>query len=263
MNKKTDIVFVSLAKNQSRFFMALGSILQDHGYGIYHVCFHEGAVKELAAEGCTVFNPYKHQPENPDLISFDDFGISTASILIGHEKAAYELRNTQALITKFKAHLGAMDSILAKTFKLGRRQIVIQELGGFTSVLAAFYSARKHGVDNWFIEPSFFKGRVFFTPNTFDAPKILGVEQREKYPVNEVLQALCEQQSISIPMKDRPHYRKASKKLLDFNNYRRLFEKVKSKYIYGEREEFEYISGHVMRHLRMFFNSKMNSHYYS
>jgi capsule polysaccharide modification protein KpsS len=51
------------------------------------------------------------------------------------------------------------------------------------------------------------------------------------------------------------HYRGAAKKLIDTGNMRRLVEKLRDKYVHGKREEFQYIGGHVGRHIRMWANS--------
>lgn len=263
MTGKLSIVFISLAQNQSRFFEMVGRGMAQAGYGIVHVCFHEGAVRELREHGCEAFNPYEYQVTPTEHVNFGDYGIPNPALLLGHEKAAYELSDTKALELKFKGHLAAMDAILRSLLARGGRWCVVQELGGFTSVLAAYFAARRLGLDNWFIEPSFFRGRLFFTPNTFSAPVVatLGVSASDE--VRATLEHVLKNQSVVVPAKDRLHYRGASKKLLDFNNYRRLFEKVLSKYVRGEREEFEHIGGHVARHLRMFINSRKNSRYYS
>lgn len=262
MNNQTNIVFVSLALNQSRFFYAVGALLSQRGCGIFHVCFHEGAVRELRAAGCTVFNPFERQPEDVDSIRFEDYAIDNPALLIGHEKAAYDLSDTIALVHKFKGHLAAMDSILDEIIGRGQPVCMIQELGGFTSVLSAYYAARRKGIDNWFIEPSFFRGRVFFTPNTFSAPKVPDVSLSPSAGVRQILEEILDSRTVVIPAKDRLHYRGASKKLLDPKNYRRLIEKLVAKYLRGEQEEFRHIGGHVMRHLRMFFSSRKLSRHY-
>ena len=262
MTDQSDIVFVSLARNQSHFFHAVGEVLARAGYGIFHVCFHEGAVRDLRAAGCTVFNPFERQPANADEIRFEDFGIPSPALLLGHEKAAYELTDTAALARKFKGHLGAMGSIVDELAGRGRPLCMVQELGGFTSVLAAYYAARRRGIDNWFTEPSFFRGRLFFTPNTFDAPRIPLASSGASAEVRRIIDSIVDSRAVVIPAKDRLHYRGASKKLVDPKNIRCLVEKLAAKHLRGEQEEFQHIGGHVSRHLRMFANSRKLSRHY-
>lgn len=262
MSDKLNIVFVSLAQNQSRFFHAVGTVLERAGYGIFHVCFHEGAVRDLRAAGCAVFNPYEYQPADPDAVRFEDFAIANPALLLGHEKAAYELVDTAALVRKFKGHLAALGAIVDELVPRSRPLCMVQELGGFTSVLAAYYAASRRGVDNWFIEPSFFRGRIFFTPNSFAAPPVPAVGGEPAAAVTKILDGIVDSRAVVIPTKDRLHHRGASKKLLDPKNFRRLVEKLVAKHVRGEQEEFQHIGGHVARHLRMFFNSRRLARHY-
>ncbi len=257
-----DIIFVSLAQNQSRFFHAVGEVLQRAGHGIFHICFHEGAFRDLRSAGCAVFNPYEYQPANVDAVRFEDFSIANPALLLGHEKAAYELANTAALARKFKGHLAALGAIVDELVARDRPLCMVQELGGFTSALAAYYAARRRGIDNWFIEPSFFRGRIFFTPNSFAAPLVPPAVGEAAADMKKILDAIVESRAVAIPAKDRLHYRGVSKKLLDPKNFRRLAEKLVAKHIRGEREEFQHIGGHVARHLRMFFNSRRLTRHY-
>ena len=256
MTVQPDIIFVSLAQNQSSFFHAVGEVLQRAGHCIFHICFHEGAVQELREAGCDVFNPYEYQPTDVDAVCFEDFAIANPAQLLGHEKAAYELVDSAALARKFKSHLAALDAILVQLEASGRPLCMVQELGGFTSVLAAYYAARRRRIDNWFIEPSFFRGRIFFTPNSFAAPPVPTATAEPTAEVTKILNAIVDSRVVVIPAKDKLHYRGASKKLLDPKNFCRLAEKLVAKHVRGEQEEFHHIGGHVARHLRMFFNSR-------
>ena len=262
MNENRNVLFVSLAANQSRFFLAVGKQLEASGHGVAHVCFHEGAAEEIRRAGGRAFNPFDYQPASPDEVDFDDFGVESPSLLIGHEKAAYELRDTAALVRKFKGHLAAMGRIVDEWRSEGGSPVMVQELGGFTSVLAAYYAARRRGIDNWFIEPSFFRGRVFFTPNTFAAPRISPGNGPVSRQVRESLASIRATQAVVIPSKDRLHYRGAGRKLTDPRNVRRLVDKLVAKHVRGQREEFEHIGGHVSRHLRMFLNSRRLAPHY-
>ncbi|MFC5299820.1 hypothetical protein [Azospira restricta] len=262
MTETRDLLFVSLAANQSRFFLALGRQLEASGHAVTHVCFHEGAANELRRSGARVFNPFDYQPAQPDEVNFHDFGVDLPALLIGHEKAAYELRDTAALVRKFKGHLAAMGRIVDAWRGECRNPVMVQELGGFTSVLAAFYAARSRGIDNWFIEPSFFRGRVFFTPNTFSAPRVVPGGAPASPAVRNSIAGVRTTQAVVIPSKDRLHYRSAGRKLADPRNVRRLVEKLVAKHVRGQREEFEHIGGHVGRHVRMFLNSRKLARHY-
>lgn len=256
------IVFVSLAGNQSAFFAALEPFVRDAGMDAVHVCFHEGSAKELKNAGHRVFNPFDLSREG-DPPSFEDYRIANPALLIAHEKAAYEISDTQALLLKFRRHLAAMEKVFATLIGEGRNIVVVQELGGFTSVLAAYFVAQRHGVPNYFIEPSFFKGRFFLTRDSFGAPRIQRSAESAGEEVRSVLARIRDSQTVVIPVKDALHYRGARHKLTDPKNWRRLVEKLVQKYVLKQQEEFQHIGGHVRRHVRMTMNAAKLRKFYA
>ena len=250
------LMFVSLAMNQTVFFKAVGDEMEKRGFRVVYTCFHERSVEWLAEQGARAYNPFALQPDDPAAIELDRFQVDNVNLLISHEKAAYELFDSAPLLRKLKGHLHAMAAILDAVTKDGSSSIVlIQELGGFLSVLAAYHAARARGIDNIFIEPSFFRGRIFFERNSFTAPSVAGTgEKTISETVRAILGKVKATRQAVIPTKDSHHYRGASNKLLDTRNMRRFAQKLADKYFLRKREEFEYVGGHVRRHLRMFFN---------
>lgn len=255
-------VFVSLAQNQSRFYLALEPLLASQGIDIVHVCFHEGGAAELEAAGSRVFNPFSITADRA-VVSFEDFGIAQAGILIGHEKAAYGLRDSTPVVDKFKRHLAALDIIITQLVDEGRTITVIQELGGFTSVLAVYFAAHRHTIANYFIEPSFFKGRFVLSLDSFMAPRIPRKATALSDEVRATLERVKASQTVVVPTKDKSHYRGALQKILDARNIRRLGEKLYDKHVLGRQEEFQHVGGHVARHIRMAANSARSKRYYA
>jgi predicted class III extradiol MEMO1 family dioxygenase len=91
------------------------------------------------------------------------------------------------------------------------------------------------------------------TRNRLDAPEATGGGARGvNDEVRAYLARALAEQSVVIPKKDAHHYRKAAQKITDRRNASRLVQKAWDKYALGKREEFEHISGHVGRHVRMF-----------
>ena len=262
MTDEIELIFVSLAQNQTAFFTALAKPFLRAGVGVSHICFHEPSVAAIREAGQTAYNVFDYQPEEIGDISFDAFDVKQAGLLIGHEKAAYEIDDTKRIETKFKGHLCAVDQILKASASHGKKRIMVQELGGFTSVLASYFVARSHDIDNYFIEPSFYKGRVFFTKNAFEAPVIDKTDGPVAKEVTSYLAHTLQSQTIVVPEKDKKHYRGAIAKITDSKNMRRLIEKMAAKYLRGQQEEFSHIGGHVKRHLRMFYNAnRLKGHY--
>ena len=256
------VVFVSLAGNQSGFFAALEPLMRETGMDVAHVCFHEPSANVLLKAGHRVFNPFEIA-RDAELPAFETYGIANPALLVGHEKAAYELTDTQALLLKFRRHLAAMETIFRTLAEEGRRLVVVQELGGFTSVLAAYFVAQRHGVSNYFIEPSFFKGRFFLTRDSFSAPSIPRHAESAGETVRTLLGRIRDSQTVVIPVKDALHYRGAIHKLTDPKNWRRLAEKLVQKHVLKQQEEFQHIGGHVRRHVRMTMNAAKLRKFYA
>src|SRR5262249_38620144 len=132
----------------------------------------------------------------------------------------------------------------------------VQELGGFLSVIAAFYAARKRGIRNWFIEPSFFRGRLYYTPDSFAAPDTMATPAESVSPeVRAYLDQTLAQRSIVIPQKDRHQYSAALRKVANPRNARRLVEKLWDQYALGKPQEF----GHNLRHARVHAEMAINA----
>lgn len=259
MREPGTIVFGSLAMNQAAFFARVGAALADKGCRIAHLCFHERSHEWLEQHGYRSYNAYDWQPANPDGVDLSAYGIDDPDSLLRHEKAAYELDDTRALMRKLRGHACASARILEDVAggALPETVVLVQELGGFLSVLGAHYAARARGCDSIFIEPSFFRGRVFISRNRLAAPEVLTPRaHRARDEVEHYLARTLEQQRVVIPAKDTHHYRKAGAKLTDRRNLRRLIEKTWDKHVLGKREEFEHIGGHVGRHVRMFVNAR-------
>lgn len=256
------ILFVTLAMNQTQFFHAVGETLRQDGYTVGYLCFHEPSWEYLQAKGASAYNMFDRTYGDGAHIHIGDFGISNVSLMLSHEQAAFEIGNSEPLLKKLRSYLAAADTIMRDWAGHDPKElVVIQELGGFLSNVATFHAARSLAVDNLFMEPSFFRGRFFFVCNSFAAPVITdrgGAEHGDtKEKVRKYLDEAIAKQSIVIPTKDAHHYRRPFQKLVDFRNWRRLFQKMAQKFIYGKREEFGHVFGHVWRHVRMVVNSQL------
>ncbi|MDE2471399.1 MAG: capsule biosynthesis protein, partial [Bradyrhizobium sp.] len=129
----------------------------------------------------------------------------------------------------------------------GKAAVLVQELGGFLSVIASFYAARQRGIRNWFIEPSFFRGRIYYTPDSFAAPDTMATPaDTVSAEVHSYLDDTLNKSAIVIPQKDRHQYSAAIKKIASARNARRLAEKLWDQFVLGKHQEF----GHNLRHAR-------------
>lgn len=249
------IVFTTLAFNQTVFFGAVGAALRSKGYKVSFICFHQRSAEYLRKIGFEAASAYEYAAYGSSEIDFSRYGIKNVNIFLAHEKVAFGIHDSTFLTRKLWRFLCAVDEILSKHVST-RNAVMVQEFGGFLSLVAAFYAARAKGLDNIFIEPSFFRGRVVFVRNSFSAlPVPQYTEIAVSAEVSHYIEQTLNQQQLVIPKKDSHHYRSAFKKIQDRKNIRRLFEKLVDKHVLGKREEFEHIGVHVGRHLTMLLNS--------
>jgi hypothetical protein len=250
-------LFGSLALNQTLFFEALGDALEQAGHGVAYLCFHERSHEYLVARGKRSFNAFVEGGDD-QAIDLSLYDWPSLNLVLSHEKAAFEIYDTPRLSAKLRRYLAASEAALAAVSgDASRKVLLVQELGGFLSNVATFYSARRRGIDNVFIEPSFYRGRVFFVRNSFGARGVSGPRAPAvSAEVAGYLENALARQQIVIPAKDTHHYRGPIKKLTDLRNARRLVQKVVDKYVHGKREVFGHIGGHVARHVRMYRNSR-------
>lgn len=257
------MVFTTLAMNQTVFFEALGRSLEDRGFRVAYICFHERSFEYLIARGGRAYNAFAPREDYAQRVDLRRYPWASLNLILSHEKAAFEVDDSMYLVRKLRNYLAVVEQVFDDLQKESERMVVVQELGGFLSILAAFYAARARGIDNFFLEPSFFRGRVFIVRNSFSALAVDGpVSERASPEVTAYLDEVRAKCNIVIPVKDRHHYRAARKKLMDRRNWVRLSQKLTDKYWHGKREEFGHIGGHVFRHLRMFINNqRLKTHY--
>lgn len=253
------IVFVALALIQAEFYGRVAEIMQRRGVKTAVILLHEPSLAWLRRSGIETLNFYDVYPEPSRLSDADiskrlrHYDVGNLLRLVSHEKRFFDLRDTRALAAKLAASLDAMQAAIGQLrARFGDNLVIVQELGGFLSVIAAALVARRQGVPNIFIEPSFFRGRLFFTRDSFGAPRVPALRaSAPSQAVREYLATTAADQQIVIPHKDVRHYQRPWRKVFSWHSVRRLLEKTVQKHVRGEREEFRFIGSHVRRHVRM------------
>jgi hypothetical protein len=262
------LALVPLGAIQTPFYIGIARVLREYGIPCHFFSFHERSVESVRSAGFQCESVFSHT-KPPAAYSLEralavmaEFDIVDANLLISHARAAYELRDGSSLVRQFAAYLEALYPLVVEAAGLGRRLHVVQELGGFLSVLASFYAARHAGVSTTFAEPSFYRGRVFLTRDSLAAPRPATAFRDPIPEVDAYLRDAVNSKQIVIPRKDSHHYRSAWRKVLNVRNVRRLAEKATDKYVRGYREEFGHVIGHAGRHLRMLVTAqRLRRHY--
>lgn len=254
------IVFIPLALNQSLFYLEIAKCLKAQGVESVFVSFHEQSLPLIAESGFKVYSPFSY---SSTFNAADEEGLADIAArygvnpnrLIAHEKSTYEIADSAVLFSKFVNHAKALSLIFDEIESVHDDFIIVQELGGFLSVLAVYFEARFRGIDNFFIEPSFFRARLFFVKNSLESYSVKNSSSGQ--PTDEVLNYLDETIKsglIVVPKKDAMAYRGVLKKVFNRHNFSRFFSKLYTKYFLGQSEEFSHIFVYIKKHLRMIVN---------
>ena len=266
-------VFSTLAIYQSEFWIAVSKRLAGLGHDVAIIAFDDRSAEMVEGERIECFNAAgawrvtkRRDKPNAEALeeTFRRYGIQDASGLLTHERAAFEIDDETTIAHRLSVYLDAVDYALEILSKTGKRLLLVQETGGFVSVLAGYWAARARGLDTWFIEPSFFRGRLFFIRNSLAAPAIHGPGARSpSQELQTYIETTTANQAIVIPQKDRHQYRPAVAKVLNSRNVGRLIAKLADKHLLGKHQEFGHIGQHVRRHLTMLTTSRRLAKFYS
>jgi capsule polysaccharide modification protein KpsS len=259
-----NIILVTIAQNQTTFFKLIAQQLLEDGHTPIIITFHEQGIKDLKTIcDIDIYNVHaqfetKRSSKKEDLIHIAKaLNISDINEIFVHEQYCYELKTKRSLEDKTTTYYYALEKIFENICKKYDQNdlALFQELGGFISVQMTNLVAQKNGIDNFFIEPSFFRGRVFFTKNSLSAPIITHTSQGSiPGEVENYLRKNLEQKEIVVPKKDLLRYKPIYYKFLNLHNLRRIIEKTIDKYICKRKEEFQHIWVYVRKHIRMLIN---------
>src|SRR6266702_3857052 len=251
------ILITTLAEYQTRFWIPVAQRLRAAGRDVQLLAFDDRSAELAEAQNVPVFNMYRTGLQGGAAVddgqAFEarvaDYGLDGTNFLFSHERVTFGIHDSAALRRRFMIYTNAMELLLDRLAAAqGQQAVVVQELGGFLSVIATFYAAKKRGIRNWFIEPSFFRGRMYFTPDSLAAPQVMAKPADAVSPeVRAYLDDTLKQQAIVIPKKDQHHYSAAFKKVINLRNSRRLAEKLWDQFALGKHQEF----GHNLRHSRV------------
>ncbi|WP_438278967.1 capsular polysaccharide export protein, LipB/KpsS family [Nitrobacter sp.] len=250
------ILITALAAYQTRFWIPVAQRLGNAGRDVHLLAFDDRSAEMAEKAGVPVVNMYRSglqggapvDDERAFAARVAGYGLDGTNFLFSHERVTFGIRDTAVLRRRFMIYTNAMEAVLDRLTAEGKRVIAVQELGGFLSVIACFYAARRRGVRNWFIEPSFFRGRLYYTPDSFGAPDTMPVPaDAVSADVRAYLDDTLRQRAIVIPLKDQHQYSAAFRKIANARNARRLVEKLWDQFALGKHQEF----GHNLRHARM------------
>ncbi|HEV2568124.1 hypothetical protein [Sphingomonas sp.] len=259
------LLIVTLAEYQTVFWVNVAQALAARGFRPRFLSFDDRSAEMIERAGL----PVVLATDAITRISVDEqeelfarAAISGVNSLTTHERLAFNRTDSDAMRAKLAGAVKAAGRAIEDARAEGGEVVMVQEVGGFLSVIGSYYAARAAGVDNLFIEPSFFRGRMMLTKNSFRAPQIQEAPASPPEEMLDYIRSTLSQGAIVIPEKDAHQYRSAFKKVVNLKNGRRLVEKAADKYLRGKRQEFGFIGHHVRSHLGMILNSRrLRPHY--
>jgi hypothetical protein len=258
------VLITTLARYQTVFWIPVAQALQRLGHAPAFLSFDDPSDALIRGAGLRSFNAFTLGARGATVPAaalereLDERLGWTLPLAVSHERITFGLTDGAALAEKLARHRAAAAAALAE-LSGGGPLAVVQELGGFLSVLGTFLAARAAGHDNLFLEPSFFKGRFFATRNTFAAPQVGKAARHDALDADALkhIEAARAARAIVIPTKDRHHYVAASRKVVNLKNVRRLAGKLYEKYGQRQRHEFGHVGAYVASHARMVRNSML------
>ncbi len=260
-------LITTLAEYQTAFWLKVGAAVRAAGHEMAFLSFDDRSSEMLTAAGLRVFSATESRvvpktTEEAMSAQLEQFGLRDLNYWFGHERYAFGIRDSGIMRRKLLRSLAAADEA-CKALAAEGPVTMVQELGGFLSVVGSYFAARRNGIDNWFIEPSFFRGRLFFIRNDFSAVQISeGTDAAVPDEVARYLHETVSKGAIVVPQKDRHQYTTAWKKIVNLRNAVRLVQKLADKYVHGKSQEFSHIGQYVATHARMIWSSlRLRGHY--
>lgn len=242
------ILISTLAINQTKFWIKLIQKLDQLGYKFIVFSYDQESNAILEKNKIHYYDIYRessyidHTPQNY---------IKNLGLKLSHEKIAYNIYRSDFLKNKFWTYYNTLHRIL-KDFNKSEA-IILQELGGYISVQSLFAVAKKLQFEHVFVEPAFFKGRVFYIINTLMPVSPSKDTKTEDYRLSKgYIEKILKGNVINIPEKDKYNYRSTFRKIFRLYQSSRLIKKIYLKYVKRQKQEFNHIKHHTLTHLKMF-----------
>ncbi|WP_448585426.1 capsular polysaccharide export protein, LipB/KpsS family [Thermaurantiacus sp.] len=250
-----------MAEYQTRFWIMVGQLLQARGCRVVMLSYDDNSTLLCRQSGLVTEGPTPaDRAEAAAGASLDDRRFADAGIVhparwFAHERVTFGIRDSRRLAAKLLMAFSVAERACRTAVAMGT-PVMVQELGGFLSVLGAHFAARKDQIPDWFIEPSFFRGRLFYLRSTLCPPR-LQVPARPAYvpEAEDALKEILDTKAIAIPSKDRHFYQSPASKVLTARNLGRLTQKLWNEKIRRRYYEFGSMGYYARRHLRMVLDS--------
>ena len=253
MKYQKSLIICSQAIYQTKFWFKIALKLKKNFKSVIIICFDDEShryLKKLKFKHHFVTPRYDLSKNQIQNILYKN-KITNLKDIILHEKVYFGKRDNSKIVSKFCSYVYSIDKYLSKIDY--KKYLVLQELGGFSSTLSVYYLTKKMGINNYFIEPSFYKGRFHIIKNTLKCNPIKNknVNFRE---FSKTFNKLRSEKKILIPKKDKFHFQNPIFRILNLNNIYRFFNKLFKKYLFNYNFEFNEIFKYSFSYILNFIN---------
>ncbi|MFK7871595.1 MAG: hypothetical protein AB8C84_00275 [Oligoflexales bacterium] len=252
-HKHRSYVFAVIAMRDVSFFLEVAKKLTSQGSLVSFISFFQPGNKSIIDAGFTCYDLYEfsrktHKKTSQEITK--QLNCDLARTII-HDRLVFETPTREELEKKFCSYGNALLDIMHLILKENkdRKICIYQELGGFIAPMLLYFTARAYKLDHIFFEPALFKGRLHFVKNSLMA--IQPPQNLSQTPVKDevvhYIEHMKNAKTIVVPFKDKHHFQIGFSKVLNSENFKKLYKKIKAKYIHKETQEYEKIWVHSRR----------------
>ena len=266
MNQNEVLIFAPIAQREIDFYLNLAGEISrlNPSISVEFISFFQPGNKQITDAKYKVYDLY-HEIESiqkdpskkeVSLDSLEKKYQKNLKLLSLHEAVTFNHFDYKKLTNKYRHYLLATDKIILDIKKKYQKISIFQELGGFVAPVSLFLVCQNEKIPHVFFEPSYFGGRIHFNLDTLGAP--LSQKEIPTSPLEEVekyIEEVKTQRRIVVPSKDTQHYKRMGiRKLINWENFLKVYRKFHSKYFDKHKQEYEHIWNHCKRYIDMYFN---------
>ena len=143
MQDKT-IIISTLAEYQTKFWIKVAKNLKDKGNNIIFLSFDDRSSSLLIDANFEQFNvpSLAKKSKSSSARKYKIFNKLDINKWTLHEKITFNIRNSDLLNKKLMSYLNCIDDLIKEIKSHNSNLIMLQELGGFTSVIGAYFGGR-------------------------------------------------------------------------------------------------------------------------
>ncbi len=252
------VFIVSLAIYQTKFWYYLIKLVEIKNYKIKLIIFDTESKKFLEKKLFDNFINVVSQPKKNNLNKLSDIkkkinkeNIKNINKILKHEKVFFGKRNNIKILNHYFDVLDFFNNCKELN---SRKNIFVQEIGGFIPNLVAYQFCKKNQINHYFIETAFFANHFHFIKNHTDCFPIQNNQEDISFDIIDYLNKLKEKSLISVPLKDKKHFKLPVLKFIDLHNIKRFFQKIFKKYFLN----YKFVFGNDLLVTRNNFKSIIN-----